>query len=297
MLCFFATGFYIQMQQLALKDRVLRSSSSSSPPASIVSGGLRPIKYKDWTETKLYKAFEAVQDGMSIRRAAEAYAVPRTTLQDRVSGRTQFGSKSGPLKYLDDKEEEELVTFILGCASMGYAKSKQEIIAIVRKVVAAKGIDGVKVTDGWWSSFKKRHGSLTLRSAEPVSYARAICSSPAIIQQYYDVLEKTLSDNDLMGRACQIYNLDETGMCLDPNPPKVVTLKGTKHATSITTGNKTQITVIACCSAGGRALPPMVIFDRKNLKPEWTLGEVPGTVYGLSSKGWSDSKLFDLWFN
>ena len=179
------------MQQLALKDRVLRSSSSSSPPASIVgSGGLRPTKYKDWTETKLYKAFEAVQEGMSIRRAAEAYAIPRTTLQDRVSGHTQFGSKSGPPKYLDDKEEEELVTFILSCAAMGYAKSKQEIIAIVRKVVAAKGIDGVRVTDGWWTSFKKRHGSFTLRTAEPVSYARAICSSPAVIQQYYDVLEK-----------------------------------------------------------------------------------------------------------
>ena len=86
-------------------------------------------------------------------------------------------------------------------------------------------------------------------------------------------------------------------MCLDPKPPKVVTSIGAKHATCITTGNKTQITVVACCSAGGRALPPMVIFDRLNLKPQWTMGEVPGTVYGLSPKGWIDSELFDLWFN
>ena len=27
-----------------------------------------------------------------------------------------------------------------------------------------------------------------------------------------------------------------------------------------------------------------------------TSGEVPGTMYGLSSNGWMDDKLFDLWF-
>ena len=82
-----------------------------------------------------------------------------------------------------------------------------------------------------------------------------------------------------------------------PKPPKVVTSIGANHATCITTGNKTHITVVACCSAGGRALPPMVIFDRLNLKPQWTMGEVPGTVYGLSPKGWIDSELFNLRFN
>ena len=97
-----------------------------------------------------------------------------------------------------------------------------------------------------------------------------------------------------MNKACQIYNLDETRMCQDPDHPKVVTLKGTKHAMCVTTGNKTQITVIGCCSAGGRALPPMVIFDRKTLKPEWTQGEIPGSIYGLSKNGWTDSELFDL---
>ena len=133
-----------------------------------------------------------------------------------------------------------------------------------------------------------------LRTAELVSYARAVCTSPEIIQQYYDVLETTLLENDLMNKACQIYNLHETRMCLDPDPPKVVTLKGTKHATCVTTGNKIQIMVIGRCSASGQALPPMVIFDPKILKPEWTQGEIPGSIYGLSKNGWTDSGLFDL---
>ena len=40
----------------------------------------------------------------------------------------------------------------------------------------------------------------------------------------------------------------------------------------------------------------MVIFDRKTLKPDMTVGEVPGTMYGLSSSGWMDSELFYMWF-
>jgi len=71
-------------------------------------------------------------------------------------------------------------------------------------------------------------------------------------------------------------------------------VKGTKHPTSVTTGNKAQITVVSCCSAAGYVLPPMVTFDQKSLKPQMTFGEVSGTVYGLSKNGWIDSELFDL---
>ena len=39
----------------------------------------------------------------------------------------------------------------------------------------------------------------------------------------------------------------------------------------------------------------MVIFDRKSLKPEMTIGEVPSTFYGLSQSGWMDSELFEEW--
>lgn len=41
---------------------------------------------------------------------------------------------------------------------------------------------------------------------------------------------------------------------------------------------------------------PSVIFDRKTLNPEYTRGEVPGTLYGLSQSGWMDKTLFSEWF-
>ena len=44
-------------------------------------------------------------------------------------------------------------------------------------------------------------------------------------------------------------------------------------------------------------MPPFVVFNRKTLSKELCVGEVPGTMYGLSQNGWVDSELFDLWFS
>ena len=64
---------------------------------------------------------------------------------------------------------------------------------------------------------------------------------------------------------------------------------------SRTSGNKAQTTILACANAAGQAIPPMVIFDLKNLQQQLTEGEVPGTLYGLSEKGWIDADLFNGW--
>ena len=86
-----------------------------------------------------------------------------------------------------------------------------------------------------------------------------------------------------MDKPCQVFNCDETGMPLSLKLTKVVTMKGDKHPYSINEGDKAQITVIVCCSAGGYLILPYVIFDRKFVMPELTDGEVPGTVYRTSS--------------
>lgn len=44
-------------------------------------------------------------------------------------------------------------------------------------------------------------------------------------------------------------------------------------------------------------MPPTVIFDRKSLCQEFTIGEVPCTTYALSSSGWVNSEIFSSWFH
>jgi len=92
-----------------------------------------------------------------------------------------------------------------------YARSRQQVIQLVQEVVISKGLP-VHITHGWWDSFKRRNPKLTLRTAAPVSYARLVASEPKIINNYYNLLELTLSENDLLDKPAQIFNIDETGM-------------------------------------------------------------------------------------
>ena len=54
-------------------------------------------------------------------------------------------------------------------------------------------------------------------------------------------------------------------------------------------GNKTQIIILAYVNAMGNMLPPMVIFKGEHFNHDWTKGGVPNTWY---PNGWIDQKLF-----
>ena len=282
-----------------LRERVFKSSSVLQQSAVCMGskfGPLRPAQYKDWSRESMLAAMKSVIDnGMSVRQAAQLHGVPKSTLGDRISGRVLPGTTSGPPTYLTCEEEEELVTFLCRAAQIGHGRTRQEVITIVEQVLSSRG-NTRTVTTGWWASFIGRHPRLALRTPATLSLARASASDRGILDNYFDELESTLGVNDLMDQPCLIFNMDETGMPLNPKPPKIVTWKGHKNPSQVCSGVKSQITIVGCVSAGGQCLPPMVIWDRKNLPPELAIGEVPGTVYGLSSKGWIDQELFDLWF-
>ena len=112
---------------------------------------------------------------------------------------------------------------------------------------------------------------------------------------YFSLLKDTLEKYDLLNNPNQIYSVDKTGMPLDHRHPKTVTTRGQRKIRCRASGNKFQITVIACVSAVGQVIPPFVIFDSKSLNQQWTTGEVPGSIYGLSSSGWVDTELFKSW--
>ena len=74
---------------------------------------------------------------------------------------------------------------------------------------------------------------------------------------------------------------NETGLPLNPKPLKVVDAKNVKSPSYLTGGVKSHVTVLACRNATGMVLPPFVILDCQTLNPQMTIGEVPGTLYGL----------------
>ena len=102
------------------------------------------------------------------------------------------------------------------------------------------------------------------------------------INHYYHLLETTLRESYLLISFAQIYNVDESGIPIDPKAPNVVTKTGTKKVRYRSTGRKGKITVVACASDAGQVLPPTVSFDAKKVSQDWKSEEIPGTSYGCS---------------
>ena len=110
----------------------------------------RPSNYKAWSQRSMAAALKAViEDGMSVRGAAEYYGVPKSTLGDRVSGRVLPGVTSGRCTYLSHEEEEELVTFLCRTALIGHARTRKEVMAIVDRLLSSRG-KKTAVSPGWW---------------------------------------------------------------------------------------------------------------------------------------------------
>ena len=69
------------------------------------------------------------------------------------------------------------------------------------------------------------------------------------------MLEATLTDNGLVGKPMQVFNMDETGMPLDPNPASVIAPVESRHVSCMRRGD----------NALGSVIPPLVVLDRKFL--------------------------------
>lgn len=115
----------------------------------------------------LAAALQAVQEkGMSIHQAAKLYAVPRTTLSDRVNGKylVDLRPRMGKSPALSSSEEDQLVSFILSKQIASEKVRPGDIAHEVKRILDEAG----KITplednlpgSGWLRKFKKRHPEL-----------------------------------------------------------------------------------------------------------------------------------------
>lgn len=218
-----------------------------------------------YDDTSMQMAIAAVeQREMTIRRAALCYGIAPSTLHDRISGKVKDGATRGVVPYLTKQEEEEFASFLVRCADIGYAHSLAQVLALAQQIVDRKGINTM-VTRGWWKRFCQRNPQLSHRTAVPLSVARAVATDEHVMDRYFEMLTDTLSNNGLMHKPMQLYNCDETGMPLGAYHHKVVAQAGSNPTCITSNSSKSQVTVLACVSATGVAMPPFVIFQRKTM--------------------------------
>ncbi|XP_065896174.1 uncharacterized protein [Dysidea avara] len=283
-----------QGQRKILKKR----KRSKSAPAVLHTPTKK--RRKQWTNEQMKNAMEAVETTTcGVNEAARVYGVPATTLKDRVSGRVKHGTKSGPPKYLSDDEEKELADFLKESSEVGFGKTRRDILNIAESYAKQKGVLRKEsgITQGWWRSFRDRQGDLSLRKGDNTAHVRMDAVNEETISDYFALLQTVMQKHGITNSPGQIYNVDESGVPLDPKAPNVVTKTGAKKVRYRSTGTKGQITIVACGSATGQVIPPTIIFEAKGVNHAWTSGGLPGMTYDYSDSGCITTDLFESWLS
>ena len=105
-----------------------------------------------------------------------------------------------------------------------------------------------------------------------------------LLHNYFEELTQTLESLQIKNVPENIWNVDETAINLDHNPPKILAKSGTTLFI-MTAGRSSNTTLIASGSALGETIPPCIIFKGDRLSKEKFCMGLPGTQYRATSSG------------
>lgn len=267
----------------------------------MVSNYKRKTDKASYSKEKLQAAVLAVKDGeLSGYKASQKYNIPRMTIMDHVNNRRTKSNSLGRNTALPLPVEEKLAFCLHLMEKHGFGLTKTEMLEMVAEFINKNKIStpfkNGTPGNSWFTAFKKRH-RLAVKKPQAVEYARKKAINPFIVYPYYDLLNKTLHDLNLLEKPSAIWNLDETSFSKDPEIYKIVGLKGYAATRVISSPGKDNTTVLLGINALGEKMPPLIIFKGKHMWDEWTSAEAyPGTTYAATKNGWMESDIFETYF-
>ena len=192
-------------------------------------------------------------------------------------------------------------------ARRGFPFSQNQLRVLAYEMASRdgqKGFSPIKQRAGryWLKGFYQRYPEVRKKMAVNLSIARAIGANPAQIMKFFNEYRKWLDTWGLDYTPKRIWNIDKCGIGDVPQLTAVVGITG-EHTFQTVSEEKPQNTVIvSCMSAGGLAMPPLVIFKVKKIKPEWWEAVPTGYMIRGSATGYINGKLFQefgehfIWF-
>ncbi|KAJ3655894.1 hypothetical protein Zmor_015002 [Zophobas morio] len=264
----------------------------------------RKSSRQSWSEQNMKEAILAVRGKkMGWLRASKIYSVPSTTLrrQAKIADGWRKGYLGGRKSTFDKNLEDEIVAHVKNLETRLFGMSTNDIRKLAYQVAEAKGLShkfsAAKEMAGWdwYKGFMQRNLSLSLRTPEATSAARARAFNKPQITKYFKSLLETLEKYDFQPN--QIWNVDESGLSTVPSKnAKIIATKGRKQVGILSSAERGQhLTVVCCMNPLGIYIPPAFIFPRKNMKQELLDHAPTGSTGFTQEKGWMTGDIFLKW--
>jgi hypothetical protein len=209
-------------------------------------------------------------------------------------------SRPGPPPLLTKVEEERLVSFFFKMAALGVGLSLDEAGSVIVNMLNDGSTrrnpyktSGSLPGDDFWTAFFARHPDVSQRAPEALKKTRAKQERASVYAEFYDLLEGLHAANKYLPR--NIWNDDETMAKFKTS--RVISRRGEGTVYVLEDTEWPHITVLACISAAGERLPPLIIHSAKSILLKWTFKEgIAGTTYSATETGWIDRKVYLEWF-
>ena len=246
----------------------------------------------------------------SIRKAAAAFDVPRSTLHRRVKGGATRQQAQVNNRKLLPTEEAALIQWIESLddrgmsPTIGYIRQMADLLLrergssfLLDASITSTPVLATTVGENWVHRLLDRHPHLKTKYSRKYNYQRALCEDPEKISAWFARVQKTINEYGVLNN--DIYNFDETGFQMGvASTSKVVTRSDRRNRpVVIQPGNREWTTVIECINATGWALDPMIIFEGKIHISTWYEGSLLPKTWriGVSDNGWTTDELTFKW--
>ncbi|XP_076297969.1 uncharacterized protein LOC143217495 [Lasioglossum baleicum] len=235
--------------------------------------------------------------GLSFREAANLYEIPKSTLHSKMKNLSSVDAKKGSPTVLSKTEEDDIEKWIIYCAEQGFPVTKDIVCDQVQKFITSENrktpFRNNRPGHRWFNGFMKRHTNLSKQIAQDLTVKRASVSESDLRLWFHDVESKMKDKGIPLTDPKRIFNLDESSFMLVPKESSVLAEKGAPVKRIVSNNEKGCLTVLFTASAEGVILPPMIMFDLKNVPKKEILEKIPeswGVAY--SDNGWMTAETF-----
>ncbi|KAJ3552712.1 hypothetical protein NPX13_g11049 [Xylaria arbuscula] len=248
-------------------------------------------------ESQLLLAIQAIEKDpkLSIRAAHRIYAIPYTTLYDRIHGRTSRSDFIPKSRKLTNLEELTIVQYILDLDARAFPPRLAGVEDMANQLLRDR--DAPPVGKRWASNFVKRQPELRTHFNRKYDYQRAQCEDPDALNAWFQLVWNTIAKYGI--DEADIYNFDETGFMMGVISTAMVVTSAERRGRPkmVQQGNREWVTVIQGVNSRGWAVPPFIVvagkyhlsswYENSQLPKDWRIS--------VSDNGWTTNERGHEW--